>query len=76
MCAYLLDNDDELNQILNRVMDETLDTKSGSMTDGAVRFLTSERQVPAMLADVAEGSTGYCRQGWVHARSQHLFILM
>ena len=68
MCAYLLGNEDELDVILYGVTDETLDivttyTESGSMTDSAVRFLTSERQVPVMLTDVIEGEYGVLQAG-------------
>ena len=56
----------ELNHILGGVTDEHLETigkESGSTTDGTVRVLTLERQVPAMLDEVAEGGYGVLQAG-------------
>ena len=81
MCTYLLDNEDELDLILKGVTHNTLDIATtnmefGSMTENAIRFLTSKRQLSVMLADIAGERMGYWRQGWAHIRSQHPFILI
>ena len=57
----------ELNRILGGVTDEHLETiakESGSTTDGTVRVLTSERQAPATLDEVAEEEHGVLQAGW------------
>ena len=67
LCVNLLEDNDELNRILGEVTDEHLETitkESGSTADGNIRGLTSERQVPAMLDEVAEGEYGVLHTGW------------
>ena len=81
MCTYLLDSEEELDLILYGVTYETLDnattnTESGSMTDSAVRFPTSEGKVPAPLDDIAEGEYRVLQVVWTYTRTQHPFILM
>ena len=66
MCLF--DDDEELNRVLDGVTDESLETaatntKSDSTTDSAVKFPTSERQAPMMLAEVTEGECGVLQAG-------------
>ena len=57
MCAYLPEDDDELNRIVDGVTHNHLETtakESGSTTDSNVRVFTSEMQAPATLEEIVE----------------------